>query len=708
MNPFHTDYVFYPLGGATQLLWAVSLIGFASLPLQYAFGLVVAHNLMYLAATVLTAYGTFLLASEVVGSVSGLRRHDLPPLPTTPLPPFATFVLIDYITKGPGARAVAQAKQNARLAWLAPFAAGLVFAFAPLRLGYGLSFLNLFNTELIPFYVLFLIRALRKISIRDTLLAGLFLGLNAYIDFQIAAFLVLFSLMFGLVSYLSRFSRRNAIAGLITHAKIVGLAAAASLVVAAPMLWVVANDFAVEGGNYIQVYKIDYSAARSYDLAALFLPNARSSLYTSFPVKLAGVNAGTNAEDGSAQSPDKQMFVGYTALVLAVWASWRRWHQAAPWLVCAGLFALFSFGPYLHILGHDTGVPLPYLLLHEIPIVNNIRIPMRYGILVMLAAALLVALALDSFARMPRPGIRILALLIPILILFENTVLPYPLQSLEIPRLYDEIAQVPGDFTVLEIPSFNWRAASAEEVYQSIHEKRILRAYANRVAPDPAEYVAFRSIPIVVRSMRALEGVEEGGMAPAEVAEDRAVRDQVLSFYDLRYAVIHRQFLETDRVEEIDRYLRDVLNAREFYDDGETIGYQLSYNESSSAPLLIDLRQNIGQMYAGRGWAFEYPVANWEGEFDFVWARGGQSEIYFPMKSAQDRELTLHAYAASPRRVAISLNGERVGEIELEPEWADYTVTLPARDLGAKMNILRLDYGAALEDTVGVTKIQIR
>ena len=67
VNPFHTDYVFYPLGGATQLLWAVSLIAFISIPLQYLFGLIATHNILYLAATVLTAYGTYLLAEASAG-----------------------------------------------------------------------------------------------------------------------------------------------------------------------------------------------------------------------------------------------------------------------------------------------------------------------------------------------------------------------------------------------------------------------------------------------------------------------------------------------------------------------------------------------------------------------------------------------------------------------------------------------------------------
>src|SRR5262245_7642975 len=60
-NPFPTDYIFYPLGGATQLLWGTALPSFASIPLQLAFGLVPAFNLVYLAASVLTAFGMYLL-----------------------------------------------------------------------------------------------------------------------------------------------------------------------------------------------------------------------------------------------------------------------------------------------------------------------------------------------------------------------------------------------------------------------------------------------------------------------------------------------------------------------------------------------------------------------------------------------------------------------------------------------------------------------
>jgi hypothetical protein len=77
VNPFYGDYVFYPLGGATQLLWAVSLIAFLAIPFQALFGLIVTYNVFYLAATVLTAWGMYLLADEVLwrAEVRGQRSQ---------------------------------------------------------------------------------------------------------------------------------------------------------------------------------------------------------------------------------------------------------------------------------------------------------------------------------------------------------------------------------------------------------------------------------------------------------------------------------------------------------------------------------------------------------------------------------------------------------------------------------------------------------
>ncbi|MEW5717927.1 MAG: hypothetical protein AB1817_04805, partial [Chloroflexota bacterium] len=419
--------------------------------------------------------------------------------------------------------------------------------------------------------------------------------------------------------------------------KLTILVALVSLLVVAPMLAILANDFAQEGGNYIRVFPISYSAERSYDLLSFFVPNARSTFFPGTPLKIAGVNAPTKPGDESALSPDRQAFVGYIVLALAAYATLRQWRRARFWFFAAILFALFALGPSLHIFGRDTTIPLPYLALHEIPIVNHIRIPMRYGIVVMFALAMLAALAIYDLQkrlaefRLPFKFYvsRFAFLLLPLLILLEYVSLPYPIQRIEIPRVYEQIARVPGDFTILEIPTFNWRYAATTEMYQPIHGKRILRAYTNRIAPGVAEYFGTRGIPIVVRSLRVLEGAEQGELTADEIAEDKRARDDSVRFYDLRYAIVHRDLLTPDRARALDAYLRDVLDARVIADEGATVAYEIPRATSASDKVQIDLRELIGQMYAGRGWQFEYPQANWQGKFNYVWTRGAQSEIYF-------------------------------------------------------------------------------
>jgi hypothetical protein len=275
-------------------------------------------------------------------------------------------------------------------------------------------------------------------------------------------------------------------------------------------------------------------------------------------------------------------------------------------------------------------------------------------------------------------------------------------------------------------------------MYQAIHGKRILRAYTNRIAPGLAEYFGTRGIPIVVRSLRALEGAQKDALTADEIAEDQLARDDIVRFYDLRYAVVHRDLLTPNRARAIDAYLRDVLAARVIADEGATVAYEIPRAANASDKVTIDLRELIGQMYAGRGWQFEYPQANWQGQFNFVWTRGAQSEIYFvademslravfakqspnrdleiassqrtllAMTNVGDRAMTLHARAESLQRVGIWLNDARVGEIALTDAWQDHRVVLPASVIKLGMNRVRLEYDAELEETIGVTTITIQ
>lgn len=663
VNPFHTDYVYYPLGGATQLLWGTALPSFASIPLQLAFGLVPAFNLTYLVSGVLTGWGTYLLFQEQF-------RHF--------------------------AFRSASGENYRRNVKLAGFLAGLAFTFGALRLGYGLAFTNLFHTEFIPFYVLYLLRTTRSPGWKNAILAGLFLGLNAYIDFQIAAFLGLLTalwFLYVLARAILR-GRKSAVkpqrvrvpdrSGLLARYLVMFIAAGA---VVLPILVILANDFAVEGGNYIRVFPLRYSTERSYDLLSYVLPNARSTLYQNVPApRVENVNASVQTPDESELSPDRQSYLGVVLAALALVGAIRLGRQMAFWILVTLVFAALSLGPVLHVAGVNTNLPLPFALVTNIPILNNIRIPMRYGLFVFFGASLLagagafVVLQWRVWVFVPTAA----------LLLAETLVLPYPTLEFRVPPVYEKIAQTPGDATVLEIPSFNWRFAAQNEAYQAIHQKRILRAYTNRIAPDLADYFNLRQTPIVVRSLRILEGAEQGILTGDEIAEDRSVLDDTLAFFNLRYAVLHRDQLPANRVTQIDAYMRNVLQARVMDDDGTVIAYELPQTDFTSNSGAPELASDTTLMYLGRGWQTE-PLANEDGSMG-RYASAARAEVYIPQ--ARTSELNLDLYSAQANAsLRTQLNGADLPARALHQGWATYAV--PA-SLTQPLNVMRLIFSSDL------------
>ncbi len=673
VNPFHNAFVFYPLGGATQLLWGTALPGFASIPLQLAFGLVPAFNLMYLGASVLTAYGMYWLGKEIL--TNDERR-----------------------------------KPNSLVLCLASFVMGLAFAFGALRLGYGIAFTNLFHTEFIPFYVLFLLRATWYRSHKNAVLAGFFFALNAYIDFQIAAFLALLTALWFLyvllragAQQMKNFAavrdalqvRGKGVANLAGQWAIMSCVAG---VLVLPMLAFVLDDFSIEGGNYIRVYPLRYSAERSYDALSFVIPNARSALYQNFAPRLEGVNASVNVEGDSELSPDRQSFLGVAVLVLAALGALSLVRARWFWLVLIFVFGILSLGPVLHVAGVNSTLPLPFALANAVPILNNIRIPMRYGLFVFFGVSILAgAGSLKLFARANWHVVPV-----SFFILLEAIIFPYPTLEFRPSPVYEQMAQTPGDFTVLEIPSFNWRLAAKNEAYQAIHQKRILRAYTNRIAPDLADYFNLRQTPLVVRSLRILEGEEQGILTDAEIAQDRAALDDTLRFFNLRYTVLHRDQLDAQRASEVDAYVRDVMGGRMFYSDDAVSAYTFSRASTPPQARTLDLADNASLMYLGRGWQIE-PLAD-AGGARGRYLKNASSEMILP----RAQSLTLRVLNENARAdLKFFWNGNPLDARTIENGWQTIELRVPPDLEQNNLNHFQIQQ-AAREKSIAVGSLELR
>jgi len=176
--------------------------------------------------------------------------------------------------------------------------------------------------------------------------------------------------------------------------------------------------------------------------------------------------------EGSVFGLEEYPYVGLALLALFVVALVRRWRlgPVGPWPLIAGVFALLSLGPFLHVngwtgtwferFGFRFSVPLPFYVFHRIPVLSGLRIPGRFSIVAALAIGVTASVALARILRnRPRTwqwqwGAPALVLAITMVELLPA---PHvPLQADEVPAAYKAIERHPDQGAVLEIPLF-WR-----------------------------------------------------------------------------------------------------------------------------------------------------------------------------------------------------------------------------------------------------------
>ena len=168
VNPLFTDILYHPTGVGLYFHTLNPFNGLATMPVQLAFGLIPAYNVVVLFSWTLAGYGMFLLTRWLIG-VEG-HGHSFTP------GGWRAFVA-DFVP---------------------PFLAGLVFTLSPFHMAHLLGHMQVMSLQWIPFYVLFLARSLLNSRrgqpwLRSALLAGLFLVLTGLCDWYFVLYLLLFT-----------------------------------------------------------------------------------------------------------------------------------------------------------------------------------------------------------------------------------------------------------------------------------------------------------------------------------------------------------------------------------------------------------------------------------------------------------------------------------------------------------------------------------
>lgn len=186
------------------------------------------------------------------------------------------------------------------------------------------------------------------------------------------------------------------------------------------------------------------------DLAGFVVPSSIDWLSTEGSRHLASGFSGMDGELGS--------YLGVPLLAVIVLAGRRLRRRALLLMLLLATATVFSLGPHLRVLGHDTGIWLPWILPNHMPLLENV-IPSRFNLFIWLASGALVVLLVDDLRRRPLLGRRGLGLALCGLALMAVIPTLTPSEVARVPAVIADAAVLhafaPAARTVLIVPSAN-------------------------------------------------------------------------------------------------------------------------------------------------------------------------------------------------------------------------------------------------------------
>jgi hypothetical protein len=675
-SPLHSELIWYPLGIDLVLYTYNFYHVLAALPLALATSLPLASNVTLLTSTVLSGYGTWLLASSLLAK------------------------------GGP---------QRAPSIFWGALAAGLLYAFASNRAVYtALGHYDMVTTQWIPFYTLALLRALDpQLDARRrrlwAVLGGLFFALTGLAEMISALFLAMFTLLVLAVQF-----RRLLATWRATLESLLWLGLVAFLVWAPALLPIV---HALSSADYTLSGWGD-ALALSADLLGWFTATVFHPLWGGDVVqemRLVQQRAVNPALGGLRDI--NTVFLGWVTLALALLGSILFWRTVRLWVWTSLVFGVLTLGPLLQINGRyrfdldglETTFPLPFALLHFLPVVQANRAPNRNSVLLMLGLALLVGYAvcwlLDQFTRRAgwlRPA---LASLLAAALIFEHLAWPLPLSDARVPAIYAQIASEPGEFSLLQLP-LGWRNSfgvlgpekTLLQYYQTAHGKPMLGGNISRAPAFKMDY--FARIPY----FQALTEIEFGRpLDPATRAAAAAQAADLLYLYNTRYVLRFPPIPDrppyTETWAETWAFVQETLplEAAPFW----------AQNGVEAWRVLQPTGSDHFELALGAAGSFPYRGEGWDGaEVDSPygepasWATEPRSRLFVPLRQVDAAatytvRVRAHpfAYPGSPTQQArLTVNGQPLADQPLAEGWQELVWEVPGRLLVDGLNRLELGW----------------
>ena len=264
---------------------------------------------------------------------------------------------------------------------------GAVYGFGGYMTGQATAHVNLLIAVFPPVAAMLIDDVRHTRSPRRTgALLGLCAAAQVFVNEEVLAITTIMCLLALLLAY---WTLRPAWAMLVRYAHAFVAALLVFAVVAGPALLYQffgpqhVRGVVVSSGRYVN------------DLAGFFIPNSLQWLSTTGSRHLTGGFSGYDGEWGS--------YLGLPLIALLAWAGWRLRRRALPLGLLLLGAALFSLGPHLRVLGHDTGVFLPWILPNHLPLLEDV-VPDRFNLFIWFSLAALLVLLVDDLRLRPPFG----------------------------------------------------------------------------------------------------------------------------------------------------------------------------------------------------------------------------------------------------------------------------------------------------------------
>jgi len=458
-NPFFTTDLNYP--GGVNLMWNTAIFVPATLlwPVTATFGPIVSYNVMATAAVALSALLGYLAARRLI------ENH------------------------------------------LMAAAAGLLYGFSPYMIAQSMRHPHV-TIALWPPLALLLLHEILVRQQRSPVVMGCLLGLAAAVQLLTSEEILASTALVAAIGIplLCLLHRHEAAVRAPRAVMALGTATVCFAILAGfPLLFQFIGPQRVSGLMQPQNTYVS-------DALAFIVPPAAMRLSTSGSIAVAGGFSG-NASENDA-------YVGIPLIVLFTAAAALRWHVPfARWAaLLTALTALLSLGPWLHVGGHVTAIPLPWAAIGNLPLLQNM-LPGRLMLFAFLGIGIVVGeMAGGAIRAGPKKG-AVAAAALAVALVPLTPRLPFVSTDATAPAFFragGEAAQLPPRGATLVTPFSNNHSSEAM-FWQAT------AGYSFRMAEGEA-FVPGQPRPTLgpPRShlQSTLDALDHGGVAPTS-SEDR-------------------------------------------------------------------------------------------------------------------------------------------------------------------------------------------